>query len=131
MPPKADSKKAAPAGNSAGNGDKFGKFVVCNLSDEDKVSVKAHLYEDAGVVGFLEACIHDGYKVSVSWDERSDCCAVFMTCTRQGSEDVGWTLSARGPDVCKAITVLAYKHIELLAGGWKEGKTAQNRDAWG
>lgn len=112
-------------------GDNFGKFVSCSLSEEDKAHVKEHLLGSSDILDKLEDLCREGYKISVSFDERSDAVGAFMTRVSQGDPHTGWTLTARAPFAVAALTVLLYKHFEMLKEDWTTAMAGGQRDGWG
>lgn len=107
-------------------------WVSCDLDESEKKHLKANKMPGEQLVNALSQLVDDGYKVSVSKDEKNDCVGAFLTAPKVLYDNQNVVLSSRGPDVDGALRVLMYKHFEILKGDWgkKIGKGGV-LDPWG
>lgn len=108
-------------------------FVSCDLDKALKEQSKVWVNENREALGEKsEALVTDGYKISLSMDRIHDCFQASATCTDSESEDYGFCLTARAPDVWSALGVLLFKHYVVLEGDWASREaTATKGDKWG
>lgn len=99
-------------------------FVSCELTVEDKKALRegAMSYEDAWE-GLLDI-IPEGYKLSVSWDEKNDTFTASLTAGKGTAGNAGWCLTGRGATFDGAVVSLAYKHFSKLRRDWTAGVAA-------
>lgn len=117
---------------SSGVNDTLPEFVSCELEDEQKKYVKAHMPEFSECVDNLDRLIRDGYKFSFRYEEKSLAVAVWLTGPSKESDNTGLVLAARGPSLHACLGVLFYKHFEVLAEDWRTaGVIGSKRDNWG
>lgn len=126
------SKKTTSAPRMTGtNGGSLPQFVSCELTDDEKSTVRNNLFSCEEVIDFLEELQSEGYRVAISHDVRSDCVGLYVTATDPDHENHGLALSARGPTLIGAITVIAFKHHNKLGENWRTGSPSGSRDIWG
>ena len=126
----------ATRSNGAKSGQPLGfpptAWVKAELSESEKADLKGREISEAELVDSLEGIIAAGYKISISYDERSDCVGAYLTAPKELFPGRTVCLSARAPSVGYAITVLLYKHFEKLKEDWRGGlEDTKERDAWG
>ena len=99
-------------------------FVSCELTVEDKKALRegAMTYEDAWE-GLLDI-IPEGYKLSISWDEKNDTFTASLTAGAGTGGNAGWCLTGRGASFDGAIISLGYKHFTKLRRDWGAGVAA-------
>ena len=102
-------------------------FVDVPLSQQDKETLAEASFsaEDASV--FLESATTQGYKVSVSPDWARNCCIATVTGSGDKCPNLGWSMSARGPDAHGALMALAYKMDVITKWGAWDG-IGESRD---
>lgn len=110
-------------------------FVDLPLTDAEKDRLASAVEEDFPDVGeFLSECLADGYKFSAVTDEKHSCVIATLTGKSEGCENAGFSLSARGPDLERAVLVLYFKHVvvceRLRWAGHDEGRNNQ-LSLWG
>lgn len=89
-------------------------FVDITLSDEQKQHLAALGEEDrVDCWAFVLRCIEDGYKFSVTIDEKHSCAIATITGKTGQAVNSGFSLSARGPNADAAVLVLYFKHVVL------------------
>jgi len=108
------------------------RWVSCELADSDKKHLKSVKVSHEQIFSSLAQLIDDGYRLSLGYEERNDCVGVYLNAPKNPSVEYTMCLSARGPDIEKALTVLMYKHFEMLKGDWS-GKVDKSGaiDPWG
>jgi hypothetical protein len=108
------------------------EWVSCELTDDEKANLKGREVSDAECMEALADIIGQGFKLSVSYDSRSDCVGVYLTSPEKGPGGVTVCLSARAPLLGQALSVLFYKHYTKLGGDWgTAGKEGRVKDQWG
>jgi len=107
------------------------KFVRSELTDQEKEHVKAQNYVWDDIPEHLDALCEGGYKISISADLRNDCCAAWLSPVAEDNPNHGFVLSARGPTVLAALSVLIYKHYTKFDGVWPKDENNANLGAWG
>ncbi len=118
---KYRDRKAKQAGNVRPD---WKGFVTCELTVEDKKSLRegAMPYEDAWE-GLLDV-IPEGYKLSISWDDKNETFTASLTAGAGTGDNAGWCLTGRGASFDGAVCSLAYKHFTKLARNWAAGGSA-------
>lgn len=108
------------------------EWVSCELTEDEKNNLKSQEVSDAECVEALADIVAAGFKISISYDERSDCVGAYLTSPDKGPGGVTVCLSARAPLLSQALSVLFYKHYTKLGGDWgKAGKEGRKKDQWG
>jgi len=93
-------------------------FVKCDLNSKRKEQFREWASGIETVEGYLDVFIEPGYKLSFSVDTFHDCLQVSWSCSAKGDPNEGWTLTARGDSLYKALSVLRFKHLMMLGGLW-------------
>lgn len=119
--------------NNSKSGDDYvlPSFVSCELSDAEKDKCRANLMEPDAILETLSDLAGNGYKITVSYDNRSDCVSAFLTATEGQRTNKGLAISSRAPDAQGALTVLFYKHFEKLKENWADNESAAKKSVWG
>lgn len=108
------------------------QYVRCTLSDADKARLKAAKLTSAQLMKIFQDFVDAGHKVSMQFEAENDCYGVYATQNDQTHGNYPFCLTARGPDIEKALAVLLYKHTEMLAGDWASGQVVRSdADGWG
>lgn len=105
------------------------EFVSCELSkaEIEKVKSSVSAFEE---LDFINHLLENGLKVTISFDERSQCPMVIAQPRKPSDHDFGYLmLSARGPNTHSALAALAYKHYEKLKENWLTA-TEKPTDMW-
>jgi len=113
------------------NGAKLPTFVSCELSQEEKDSLKSSILSPEEIIDLLDTMQSEGYRVAISHDSRSDCVGIYVTAVDADHENAGLALSSRGPNLSAAATVLSFKHYHKLGEDWRSGLSSESRDSWG
>lgn len=123
---------ASKSPSKSTNGYPQTQWVMCDLPKEVKERLKSEKVNVASVFKSLGNLVEQGYKVSISRDDRADCVGAYLTAPRNGSGDPVKCLSARGPSIDACLMVLLYKHYEILQEDWS-GAIRQDGliDPWG
>jgi len=107
------------------------KFVSCELTDAERDKCKNNLVEPNELLETVSDLVGNGYKITVSYDNRSDCVSAFLTGTPGQRTNKGLALSSRAPDAQGALTVLFFKHFEKLKENWADNESQAKKSAWG
>lgn len=113
---KQDAKAARRDKQAADDG--WRGFVNVELSDSQKKAVKATLNKGAEQWARVIDLVMDGYKLTVSFDDRNTSFVFAMTCRDPNDDNRGLTLTARGGSLASAVAAWVYKHDEILKGRW-------------
>jgi hypothetical protein len=107
------------------------QFIKRRLTDKELEAAKAaaDTYSDVGEI--FGQMIDEGYKVSASHDGWGGGVQVFMTTGDADSENYGYTLSARGPNLIAAVAVMCYKHYTLFLTRWPKEDDGNKGPNWG
>ena len=113
------ARKSTSKSGKANSGDFGVDFVSLRLSDADK----AHLAEQApsadDIVSSIVRCAEEGYKVSLSYVERSDSYVASLTTPINPDNGRKAALSGFGPTPDSALMCLFYKHYHIgNDGAW-------------
>jgi len=93
-------------------------YVPCELNSKRKEQFREWQPGITTLEGFLDVMVMPGYKLSFSIDTYHDCLQVSWSCSAAGDPNSGWTLTARGNELVKALSVLWFKHHVMLEGQW-------------
>lgn len=108
------------------------RWVKCDLSPDEKDDLKKREVSVTAVIASLADVIGEGFKISVSYDERSDCVGAYLTAPKESGLGGAVCLSARAPTLETALAVLLYKHFEVLREDWSSADSEGGaRDKWG
>lgn len=89
-------------------------FIDLELSAEQKLKLASLEGDDLpDLAGFLSMVLDDGYKFSAVVDQKHHCTIATLTGKGEGCVNLGYSLSARGPDLQGALLVLHFKHVVM------------------
>lgn len=95
-------------------------FVNLSLT-EAQVQTALKLYgEEEKLSRDYLAILYDGYRVTTSYDPRSEAFVCTLNCKDEASENYGWLLSSFAPTPHEALVLTLYKHVYILEGSWAE-----------
>lgn len=99
--------------------EEFKPFQWCNvsLSEQMKDEIRAMEFDAVRSLEFIETLVSDQYKVTISYDEKSDCFMVVVVGKRVGSPDFNTGVSSRHTRLSVALLTTAYKFDVLFMGG--------------
>jgi|SRR5215467_1595750 len=123
----ATKSKSASTGQSFGTNLAF-VFVNYDLTEGDKKSLKAANPSADQVLGTIVQLVKEGYKVSMSWDNRSDCVQAFLIGSSKECPNHGFILTSRAASAHKALASLLWKHTSVFEGVWHDRVDLSNRD---
>lgn len=132
--PRAKSNQSTTNEKRTQNGDKnftLPTFVSCELNDEERSYCKQHVLNLSEVSSRLEDLLTEGFKLTLSWDDNSDCALATLIGTPKQATNRGLALSARGGSLEGSLTVLFYKHFEKLKEDWTNSPSQKRFDQWG
>jgi hypothetical protein len=114
------SGKAKPAKTSA-----FVKaeFVNLELSDEQRLALKAQVLDLGDCDDALLKLNEAGYGLKLKWDAYSESFAAFLQTDDEADENYGFILTGRGSTPLKALKQILYKYYVICEGEfWKFAK---------
>lgn len=124
--------RTSPAKSKAPTGFPQTRWVKCDLSEDQKNDLKQREISDTDTMGAVQGMLSEGFKVSISYDERSDCFGAYATAPKEAFGSGTVCLSARAPLLAQALSVLLYKHFEVLREDWRQAGSEESRkDKWG
>lgn len=104
-------------------------FVDIPLSEAQKADFKSWNVEADDILAAVASVVTDGYKVTLSHDEKHGTYQASLTCLADGDPNRGFTMSGRAGDPLKALAVALYKHLEIAQGGvWANVASTTPRD---
>lgn len=107
-------------------------WVKCELKESDKDDLQRRAVDAPELLSALGGIIEQGFKISISYDERSDCVGAYLTAPKEMFAGRVVCLSARAPDMARAVLVLLYKHFEVLHEDWSQDlPTGGGKGQWG
>lgn len=106
-------------------------FIKYRLSEEELAQAKNAAAEYSDVGEIIEGFIAEGYKFSCSHDNWGGGTQVFITPQTGDNRNVGFTLSARGPELIPAVAVLCWKHYTLFGQEWPKEQGEARGSNWG
>lgn len=120
-------------GKSGGAGkSQFGvEFVNIDLATGDVERIKQNMPDDAVVMAGIERLALDGYKVSISYDDKHSTFIASLTGSKECAcvDNRGLCVTSRGPSMAAACAVALFKHHEVCEGGaWR---AVSRTDEWG
>lgn len=123
--PKRENPTAAAAGQSAPKPAPINyRFVEGYLDEVDRKWLEDNMDSAADCVLELVSQISEGYKLSVSYDRKSERFLASLACSDNGSADFGKILTSRGASPLAATFALWYRHYRKFQFGW--GETQRN-----
>lgn len=92
-------------------------YADISLTPQDKARFKAEYVPTVDLLGAIAASVEQGYKVSLSHDEKHGTCQASLTAQAADSPNAGYTMSGRAGDVLTALAVVMFKHWDIARGG--------------
>jgi len=132
----ASNSNAKPRKNGlAQHSGEWKGFVDLELESADKEYLAAWVESDEwSGTDMIVMLLGDGYKLSLSPDPKHNCVVATATGRLDACANVGYSMSARGPDAEKALAALGYKIYHVLSGEpWVDNPKAKDRQLglWG
>lgn len=95
------------------------KFSWCNvsLSERDKDTIKSQSFDAVRVFEFIERMVLDGYKITTSYDQKSDSILVVVVGRDESRSDYNIGVSSRHTTAEVAWLTTIYKFDVLFMGG--------------
>jgi len=107
-------------------------FAHIELSSADKSELAKFDVKFEQTFDTLSRANVDGWKLSISRDERNDCTISALTSPKVAGGGRQVCITARGPDLMQAMRVLAYKIVVILEGDLTAAQGVQeSRSQWG
>jgi len=125
MPRKSAVNKPIQTGTN-----KMPDFVNCNLTDDQKDFVKANVLPLKELFDQLDDLVADNYKITMSYDDQTDCYSVFMIGKDNQTINNGLMLSAYAPILSGALSLLLFKHFTVLKEDWVKHTQGNNPASW-
>lgn len=122
---RKQSNSASKSGDST-----MPDFVRCELSDDQKAFVKANIPTLKEIFEAIEDLAADNYKLTLSFDEATDCFAVYLIGKEAQVTNAGLMLSAYAPVLNGAFALLLYKHVTVLGRDWTGSVGKSGNAVW-
>lgn len=106
-------------------------FVNLSLTQE-QIKHAFQTYDNATKVeGDMLREMSDGYKFTLSQNEKTN--AIVCSCTHKDStnENNGWILTSHAPTWFEALSLTLYKHIIVLERKWGDMETKVSTSLYG
>lgn len=100
------------------------KWINRNLTTEEKREHDERKSTPQNIaLRAVELALH-GYTLKVSFDAYSKCFQATLLVWQAENPNFGYGLSARGSDPLRAVSLLLYKHFEILKENWAASYSA-------
>jgi len=109
---------------------KMPTIVNINLSDEQKLHIKSNVPPMKTLWEQVELWTADHYKMTISFDDTTDCYAVYLIGKEDQSTNAGLMLAGYAPTLSGAVAVLMFKHHLVSNGDWESITQANNPNSW-
>ncbi len=96
------------------------QFVNYDLTREDKETLKKASPTWEELSAAIDSLLSQGYKISLSYDDYSDCLQAFLIGASKECVNVGFILTARASTSYKVVASLLYKHVTVYKGVWHD-----------
>lgn len=96
------------------------QFVNYDLSKSDKETLAKSEISAGDLLREAYALIKEGYKISCSWDDYSDCIQVILIGAGEAVTNHGLMMSSRASSFEKALAACLYKHHKVFEGNWAQ-----------
>lgn len=93
-------------------------FCRYSLSDEDKVSCKAWVFELDQVWDATLRLIDQSYKITYRFDDQSNAYACWLVSHEENEDNPNMILAGRGSSPQKAFKQACWQHFILFDGVW-------------
>lgn len=134
---RRDAKRGGGSGGSSGasggkRASQFGvSFVNIDLAAGDIEQIKRDMPDDASIFASVERLAMDGYKITVSYDDKHTSFVAALTGGKECSNERnrGLCVTSRGPSMAAALAVALFKHFTVCEGG--DWQTVSRTEDWG
>lgn len=116
--------------NMSQAGDNMPKMINVYLSDEDKASIKSNVPPMKDMIDWLEEMTSDNYKITISYDDTTDCFSVFLIGKENQVNNAGLMLASYAPSFIGALAVARFKHEVHFDRIWSSKTPANNANSW-
>jgi|SRR5215831_4567322 len=123
----AKQSQSASTGRQSSTNQVF-EFVNYDLTESDKTLLRKANPSAEQVLGGIASLAKEGYKVSISWDSRSDCVQAFLIGAAKACPNYGFILTARAAGAHKALASLFWKHSSVFDGVWHDRVDLSSHD---
>jgi len=106
------------------------RWVNLRLTDEDKDAILDNPPNAEAVLNKFASMAYQGYRLSVSYDDYSKALQASLVCASGDSENVGFGISSRHPDLDMALISLLYKITLIGDTPWSEYASPPTRSDW-
>lgn len=96
------------------------KWVNRQLTSEEKEQHDSGNVRPEKIFKDLLALALSGYNIGIKWDGYSSCFQTTLIPFNTASPNYGFGLSARAADPFRAISLLLFKHYEVLQEDWQK-----------
>lgn len=94
------------------------RFINCDLLAKDVEWLEACDCEKEFPAEMVEELVFEGYKYSIGYDARNQCCIASLTDRGDGSPYKNCCITGRGATPADARYALLYRHVVLAQGDW-------------
>ena len=94
-------------------------YIDIKLDKAGKAECAAFVQATTSAWALIDEYCENGYRISVAWDERSNCFKCSITCTDAKNDNAGYVLVGRGSHSEGAVLQAIYKERYVAQGRWK------------
>lgn len=95
-------------------------WINRQLTDDEKEQHDTGNITPQNTFKSLLQAVLQGYNISVKWDAYSSCFQATLIPYNTASPNYGYGLSARASDPHRALSLLFFKHYEVLQENWSQ-----------
>lgn len=127
----ARGKQSQSGKAEAKSGGQWTQFVNVSASHVPWVDVNTAFPPDKSLGQHLDKLLDEGYRISFSYDRRTDSVSAAMSCRAENHPNGGKTLTAFALNWQQALQMLFYKHFVLLDQEWTGDAGDGGKPAYG
>jgi hypothetical protein len=94
------------------------RFINYSLSTKDLDKLRSLDMETEFPYRVIDELVMEGYKFSLSYDDKNACCVASITDRQPASSFYNACLSGRGSTPANAFAALLYRHLVLAETDW-------------
>lgn len=96
----------------------YKRYIYCDLPAADKRKLRELAPNGESILEWAFSMPSSGYKLSVAPSKDGSSVTAQLFCSDREHKHAGYILSSFGTDVITALTVLWYKHTQVLKNDW-------------
>lgn len=105
-------------------------WVNMPLADGDKEHILDLATDVAALLSDFSSLVFRGYRLSITWDDYSNALQASLVCADPESQNAGYGVSARHPDMDTVLATLWFKVSQLGETPWSEFTRNSGVSSW-